>query len=375
MMYEQFYGFVQSPFTLTPDPRFLYLSQSHHEAITLLAHAIRRKEAFIVLTGDIGTGKTTVCRALFEQLDPRTSTSLVLNPFLTFEELVSQVLLDFGVLSHEAVRMGRQASVSKNELIRTLHEFLLSLVPIHGSAVLVIDEAQHLTPQVLEEIRLLSNLETNESKLLQIVLVGQLSLRDLLASPEVRQLDQRISVRAQLTPLTRDEVNAYIAHRLQVAQGSSAVVFEPAAVDLLHQVTEGVPRVINMLCDRALMAGAHLQVSRITPALVQDAAEMLALKVPAAATASHPRRSLRRVLIATALIGLLLASVIFAAPLYRLVNVTPPLLPARPPDPPHAQPIGPYDIPSADFLLPAVPIKPLPVNEPAVFFPASAPTP
>ena len=201
-MYEQFYGFVQPPFTLTPDPRFLYRSEAHSEAINLLLQAIRRKEGFIVLTGDIGTGKTTTCRTLLEQLDSSTFTSLILNPFLSVEELLRETLLDFGVVSREAVRSGLIATASKHELISTLHEFLLSLMPIHGSAVLIIDEAQHLSPQVLEQIRIISNLETNESKLLQIVLVGQLNLLDSLADAEMRQLDQRISIRATLKPLS-----------------------------------------------------------------------------------------------------------------------------------------------------------------------------
>src|SRR5687767_595339 len=247
-MYEEFYGFVQSPFTLAPDPRFFYLSESHDEAIRLLLQSIRRKEGFIVLAGDIGTGKTTLCRALLEQLDTTTFTSLILNPFLSVEELLREVLLDFGVVSREAVRSGRIASATKHELASALHDFLLSLVPIRGSSVLIIDEAQHLSPQVLEEIRVLSNLETNESKLLQIVLVGQLNLLDVLGEANMRQLDQRISLRAMLRPLTRTEVEAYIAHRLWIAEGGEGVAFGQAAVDAVHAYSGGVPRVINLLC-------------------------------------------------------------------------------------------------------------------------------
>src|SRR5258706_9924287 len=164
-MYEQYYGFVQPPFTLTPDPRFLYRSESHEEAITLLQQAIRRKEGFIVLTGDIGTGKTTSCRALLEQLDASVFTSLVLNPFLSVEELLREVLLDFGVVSREGVRTGRIATASKHELISTLHEFLLSLMPIHGSAVLIIAEAPHPTPQVPEPNPIIPHPPTNQQKL------------------------------------------------------------------------------------------------------------------------------------------------------------------------------------------------------------------
>jgi general secretion pathway protein A len=279
-MYEEFYGFVQSPFTLAPDPRFFYLSESHEEAILLILLAIRRKEAFIVLTGDIGTGKTTLCRALLEQLDTTTFTSLILNPFLSVEELLREILLDFGVVSRDAVRTGRIASATKHELASTLHDFLRSLVPIHGSGVLIIDEAQHLSPQVLEEIRVLSNLETGESKLLQVVLVGQLNLLDVLAAADMRQLDQRISLRAVLKPLTRGEVEAYVNHRLAVARGSSAVSFDGPALDRLFAVTRGVPRIINLVCDRALMLGAGAGVSVISADQVQDAARVLALKTP-----------------------------------------------------------------------------------------------
>jgi general secretion pathway protein A len=242
--------------------------------------AIRRKEGFIVLTGDIGTGKTTVCRALLQQLDAATFTSLILNPFLSVEELLREILLDFGVVSRDAVRSGRIAGATKHELISTLHDFLLSLIAIRGSGVLIIDEAQHLSPEVLEQIRIVSNLETNESKLLQIVLVGQLNLLDVLADAQMRQLDQRISLRAMLKPLTRDEVEAYVAHRLRVAKGSESVAFAPDAIDMVHAYSGGVPRVINLLCDRALMLGAELRASVVSPPLIEEAAIKLDLKAP-----------------------------------------------------------------------------------------------
>src|SRR5512145_3205745 len=261
-MYEDYYGFVQPPFSLTPDPRFLYRSESHDLALQQVWQAIRRKEGFIVLTGDIGTGKTTLCRTLLEQFDQTTFTALILNPFLSVEELLREILLSFGVVSKEALRSGRLASATKHELIRTLHDFLLSLLPLHGSAVLIIDEAQHLSPDVLEEIRILSNLETNDQKLLQIVIVGQLNLLDVLHKAELRQLDQRISIRCSLKALTREEVEAYITHRLWVARGSTAVSFTPRAFDLVHAISGGVPRMINLLCDRSLMVGCDKQTHR-----------------------------------------------------------------------------------------------------------------
>jgi general secretion pathway protein A len=355
-MYEQYYGFVQPPFTLTPDPRFLYRSESHEEAITLLQQAIRRKEGFIVLTGDIGTGKTTSCRALLEQLDASVFTSLILNPFLSVEELLREVLLDFGVVSREGVRTGRIATASKHELISTLHEFLLSLMPIHGSAVLLIDEAQHLTPQVLEQIRIISNLETNESKLLQIVLVGQLNLLDILAATEMRQLEQRISIRATLKPLNREEVEAYIAHRLWVARGSTAVTFEPAALDRVHAYTSGVPRIINLLCDRSLMQSAQMRVNRLTPAIIEEAAASLGLRLPETgrkkrkAAGAAPGRW-RVAVMAMAFLALLVGGGLWITPVDQFVAAGVPSLPPTPAYQPR-YPFGPKPIPRADLMLP-----------------------
>jgi general secretion pathway protein A len=279
-MYEEYYGFAQPPFSLTPDPRFLYRSESHDVALQQLWQAIRRKEGFIVLTGDIGTGKTTLCRSVLEQFDDTTFTALILNPFLSVEELLRDVLLSFGVVSREVFKGGRLATASKHELVRTLHDFLLSLVPLQSSAVLIIDEAQHLSTEVLEQIRVLSNLETNSQKLLQIVIVGQLNVLDVLAKAELRQLNQRISIRCFLKALTRDEVEAYVTHRLWVARGTSAVTLTPAAFDLLHRVSHGVPRVINLMCDRALMAGYEARTNKIGDEFMLQAAQQLGQEVP-----------------------------------------------------------------------------------------------
>jgi len=331
-MYEEFYGFVQSPFSLAPDPRFLYLSETHQEAITLIKHSLRRKEGFIVLTGDIGTGKTTLCRALLEGLDTTTFTSLILNPFTTVEELLREVLLDFGVVSREGLRSGKLASATKHDLVTALHEFLLSLVPLHGSGVLIIDEAQHLSPDVLEQIRVLSNLETNDAKLLQIVLVGQLNLLDVLAMAEMRQLDQRISLKATLAPLSRTELEAYIDHRLAIAGGRSLVSFLPEAIDRVQAYSGGVPRVVNLLCDRALAVGADAVTTDITPAVVDQAAAALDLKAPGGQGWLRwltPGR--RRTLIAVAIAVLALVLVAMLVPAERLVPVTPLDPPSSPP--------------------------------------------
>jgi general secretion pathway protein A len=276
-MHEEYFGFSEKPFSLTPDPKYLYKSESHASAFDLLQYAIRRREGFMVVTGDIGTGKTTLCRAILEHLDRKTFTALVLNPFLSEEDLLRLILQDFGVVSREEMKRGRLAGVSKQELIDTLNDFLLSLLPLRAGALLIIDEAQNLPRQVLEQIRILSNLETDKEKLLQIVLVGQLNLKDLLRSPDLRQLDQRISIRYELKPLTREETSAYIAHRLTIAGGGAVVSFAPRALDLVHKFTDGIPRLINLVCDRALLGGYSARTNRITPEIVKAATSGLDL--------------------------------------------------------------------------------------------------
>jgi general secretion pathway protein A len=383
-MYEEFYGFVHPPFTLAPDPRFLYRSQSHDEAITALLQAIRRREGFIVLAGDIGTGKTTICRALLEHLDQTTFTSLVLNPFLSIEELLREILIDFGVVSRDAVRSGRIASATRHELISTLHEFLRSLIAIRGSGVLIIDEAQHLPAETLEQIRVISNLETNEARLLQIVLVGQLNLLDALNQPAMRDLDQRVSLRVLLKPLTREEVDAYISHRLSIAGAPTDLTFEPAALDRVHAFSGGVPRVINLLCDRALMVAAESKATTVTPEFVDEAAGRLELSLPKSVRrrlASAPKRtatarkwavtvpkwritvprwritapawpvfSPKWAMIAAGVV-LMIAAGVLLPPWHRLVDLTLPPAPASPGIRlPITQPIAPLPVP--DVVIP-----------------------
>jgi general secretion pathway protein A len=282
-MYERYYGLSEKPFSLTPDPKYLYRSESHGNAFDLLQYAIRRREGFVVVTGDIGTGKTTLCRALLEQIDRTTFTALVLNPFLTEEDLLKRILQDFGVISRDDVKAGRVAQVTKQELIDALYDFLLGLIPLKASAVLIIDEAQNLPRSVLEQIRILSNLETDKEKLLQIILVGQLNLQTLLRSPDLRQLDQRVSIRYELKPLDEETVAAYVAHRLTIAGGSAAVAFTAKALQRVHRLSGGIPRLINLICDRALLAGFSQQTNRITPQMVTHAAQSLDVQPPVAA--------------------------------------------------------------------------------------------
>jgi general secretion pathway protein A len=329
-MYESFYGLAQPPFSLFPDPQFLYPSASHDQAIRDILQAIRRRERFIVLSGEVGTGKTTICRALLPRLGGTTRASLALNPFLSIEELLRQMLADFGAVSPDDAEGGGLAQATKSELTAALARGLDSLDPAEGRAVLILDEAQQLSPRVLEEIRLIAGIERGESPRLHVVLVGQPALLDMLAAADLRQLDQRISVKASLAPLDREDVEAYIAHRMTVAGESVSVAFERAAVARVHALSGGVPRVINLLCDRALMAGAAEGVYEITPDFVDQAAKAIAFRRP-----SHARRGAgrtRRIRWVAAAMGVLAVLLIGAlqAPLHRLVETTRPALPPAP---------------------------------------------
>jgi type II secretory pathway predicted ATPase ExeA/cell division septation protein DedD len=271
LTYEPYYGLREKPFSLSADPRFLYKSPAHSATFDDLRFGIRRREGLIVLTGDIGIGKTTICRAVLDQLDRKTFSTFVPDPFVSREDLLKMLLVDFGVMSVDDLKSGRLSGASRPDLSYPLYEFLKSLVPLQAYAVLVIDEAQNLSVSLLEEIRILSDLEDPE-KLLQVVLVGQLEFRSKLKLPEMRQLDQRVSVRCSLEPLTREGVDGYIAHRLQVAGGGhDRVVFSADSVAMIYEASHGVPRVINLVCDRALSRGFAQRKSVIDPDTVSQA--------------------------------------------------------------------------------------------------------
>lgn len=243
-MYETFFGFKEKPFTLTPDPKYFYPSRAHREAVDHLLYGIREREGFIVITGGVGTGKTTLCRAMLLQLEPDTTTAVILNPILSEDELLRAILLDFGLTA---------AGATKNDLIAELNEFLLHTIVADRRAVLIIDEAQNLSHALLEQIRLLSNLETERDKLIQIVLVGQAGLLKQLASPELEQLNQRVSVRYHLNALSFQETCQYIYHRLMVAGGTAGVSMSAGALQAIHDFSQGIPRLINLAADRALL--------------------------------------------------------------------------------------------------------------------------
>lgn len=246
-MYEEFYGLKEKPFSLTPDPRFLFLSEHHREAFEHLLYGIQEKEGFILITGEVGAGKTTLCRALLNKIDSSaTNTALILNPMFSERELLQCILGDFGV---------KTTATSKKELLDDLNQFLLNQQAADRNSILIIDEAQNLSPTVLEDIRILSNLETEKEKLLQIILMGQIELKEKLSLPQLRQLNQRISVRYHLQTLGKEEVPRYIQHRLTVAGSSGDIHFVPVAIQEIYSYSQGIPRLINLAADRALLAG------------------------------------------------------------------------------------------------------------------------
>ncbi|MEM1206982.1 MAG: AAA family ATPase [Acidobacteriota bacterium] len=245
-MYEDFYGFDESPFNITPDPRFLFFSHRHREAYDHLVFGITQRKGFIQLTGEVGAGKTTLCRALLETLGPEVRTALILNPVMTKIQLLRTILKELGLDAKGNDRV---------RLMERLNGFLLDQLSSGGDVVLLIDEAQDLSDELLEQVRLLSNLETDQRKLLQIVLLGQPELRDKLDQRNLRQLRQRITVRYHLGSLTRHETDFYIQHRLQIAGANGRPTFGPWAVWAIHRYAGGVPRLINAVCDKTLLAG------------------------------------------------------------------------------------------------------------------------
>ena len=284
-MYDTFYGLHEPPFSLTADPRFLYHSAAHDRAAQAMLGAIRRRDGVAVLTGDHGVGKTMLCRAIMEQLDRRTLISLVADPFVTPEDLLKRVLVDFGVTSGSDVAAGRLAKASRADLQTALRDFLYSLAPLQAFAVVIIDEAQNLSVDLLKEVRVLADTGGDE-RLLQLMLVGKPSLLATLSKPELRPLLQRVSVRAVLGPLAGDEMTGYVAHRLQVAGASPRIEFDDLATQRLYAISRGAPRVINLVCDHALAEGSAASASRIDEGFIGRAAEALDLAPRAPATSS-----------------------------------------------------------------------------------------
>jgi putative secretion ATPase (PEP-CTERM system associated) len=265
-MYERFHNLRERPFALSPDPEYLYPSGVHREALDHLRYGIESQAGFTVVTGEIGSGKTTLLQTLLQRLESQTTVARLVNTTLEPRELLEAVLIDFGL---------EPESTSKPMLLRQLGEFLVRQRLDGRRSLLVVDEAQNLSPAALEEIRLLSNHETEKSKLLQIVLVGQPNMRDTLTSPELEQLRQRITVSYHLLPLDAAETSAYINHRLAHAAIAEPMRFPRAAADLVHQRSRGVPRTINIICDAALMFGYAEERHDIDAPLIRDVIQEL----------------------------------------------------------------------------------------------------
>jgi len=245
-MYHKFYGFKEAPFNMTPSSRFFYESSKHVEALSTLIYAIESRKGFVVITGDIGSGKTTVCRTLLNKLDARTQTALITNTHISGKDLLCAILEDLDV---------EYAPGSKAQLISQLNVYLIEQLRNGHNVVVIIDEAQNLKPAVLEEVRMLSNLETENEKLIQIIFLGQPELKKKLALPQLEQLRQRVAVFYHLTPLSEEDAKKYILHRLKIASKSDRQYFTDQAMDIVCQFSKGVPRLINQICDSALLNG------------------------------------------------------------------------------------------------------------------------
>ncbi len=271
-MYLEFLGLREKPFSVTSDPNFLFLSRRHREALSHMLYGVRERKGFIEITGEIGTGKTTLCKALLRQLGDNTRTALVLHSNLSELQLLQSVVQDFGLDPSRNNRLF---------LFNQLSHFLLDQASAGNNIVLIIDEAQNLSLRLLEQIRMLSNLETDKEKLIQIILVGQPQLRDKLRLPALDQLQQRIGVRYHIAPLDRDEIRTYVEHRLRFAGSDGSLSWTEDGIEELFKVSKGIPRLINQVCDRTLLACYVFRVKFVNGTLVQRSYQELMGEVSA----------------------------------------------------------------------------------------------
>jgi general secretion pathway protein A len=261
-MYQHFYGLERMPFNTTPDTRFFFHSDQHQEALSSLLYAVNERKGFTLLTGEIGAGKTTVCRAFLNRLDPDTKVAVITNTRLTERQLLQAICEEYGLWI--------PGNVGKVTLFNELNTFLVDQYRQGANVVLIVDEAQNLRPEVLEEIRLISNLETERDKLIQIILMGQPELQQIVELPELKQLKQRISTRFHLCPLSEKEAQAYIFHRLKVAGADGSLKLSRTALNAVYAYSGGIPRVINIVCDNSLLLGFVQETKKITEEIVKE---------------------------------------------------------------------------------------------------------
>ncbi len=274
-MYSYFFGFSEKPFNVTPDPKFLFLTESHQEALSSMVYGIKERRGFISISGEVGTGKTTLIHHLLDNLDRKVKAVFLYQTRISFEQLLKEILLELEL---------PVAAGDKTSLIRQLNDYLIQMLARDENLAMIIDEAQNLSQEVMEELRLLSNLETSRSKLLQIVFVGQPELEAKLNSVDLRQLKQRIGIRRQIRPLTKEESGKYIEHRLSLVGSSTSKVFSTEAVSLICQYAQGIPRTINILCDNAFLIGYGLTKEKIDANIIREVIRDMdssALKKPA----------------------------------------------------------------------------------------------
>jgi general secretion pathway protein A len=340
-MYNAFFGFHEKPFKLVPNPDYLYLSKSHEDALAHLAYAVDQGDGFVVVVGEVGTGKTTLCRNFLERLDDETESAYLFNPRLDSTQLMSSICNEFGII------ISRTQDIK--ELLDKLNAYLIAQHRLNRKVVLLIDEAQGLSVESLDMVRLISNLETTRSKLLQIILVGQPELEEKLGSHELRQLAQRISLNCQLRPLTASETHGYIQHRVSVASVHPTEIFSSGACRRVYEFSEGVPRLINIICDRALLAAYSQNNPKVDSALMQTIASEL----------SRKRRKTRTLKIPSRLIWLVAAIVVGLA--FSLWGYRSGMLSHTVSDPAPAQSVSaipPDEPPSQMFKVPAhTPLK------------------
>jgi general secretion pathway protein A len=267
-VYREFYGLLHRPFEMTPDPSFLYLGETHREGLATLIYGVESRKGFVVLTGEVGTGKTTLLHALLSQLDPTMPSAFVFNPRLTPLDFLHVLFDEFGI--------DKRCS-TKAEYLLALNHFLIDCLREDRTALLIIDEAQNLSAEMLEEVRLLSNLETPTSKLLQIMLVGQPELDEMLDRPELRQLRQRIALRFHLSPFDAEEIDNYVDERLRLAGYTGKGIFARSARKALRAYTGGVPRLVNVVCDSALLTGYSRKLRSLDAAIIEEVARDLHL--------------------------------------------------------------------------------------------------